>query len=74
MPFYLSKKEVVRYVESQLQLLERGSRLTTIIIPVKSVGFSVSCVTGMWSEDTGKRRRSSYKRRTTISTKNTPDG
>lgn len=74
MPFYISKTEVVQYVASQLQLLERGSRLITTIIPVKSVGYSVLCVTNTWSAGSAKRRRNCYKRRTTISTKNTQDG
>jgi len=74
MPFFPNKTLTVQYVADRLQALKPDSQLTMTIIPVRSVGFSVTTATSLLSVARGKRRRGSYKRRITISTENTSDG
>lgn len=50
--FFDNKERLAAFVVDQLQYSKPGSPLTTIITPVKSVGYYVSIVTGESSEDT----------------------
>lgn len=76
MPIYFkTKTEAVRYVDEMLGRLKPNSVLTTTILLASSGVFSAITVTEELSAGTGKKRaRRSYKRRTIISPKNTPDG
>lgn len=66
MPYCRNKTAVVLSVENILPRLKSGSQLTMIITPGTSVGFFVTTAIEELLDDTVKRPRRSFKKRTTI--------
>ena len=74
MPSLPTKKAVVQYVGDVLKNLSPGSQLTMTIKAVPSEGFFVTDAISLSSDGTQKKVRRRFKRRTIISTRNTPVG